>query len=460
MTPSEENAPGETPQPIYRLSRRALLGAAALAGPAMWAGGAQAAARNPNYHPAPSRPPVPWAQVGQANLPPSRPGEDYAPVFHPNGRKLEYRVVDGVKVFHLVAGDVVHEIAPGLKIFCWGYNGGTPGPLIEGAVGDRVRIYVTNRLKEATSVHWHALILPNGMDGVGGVTQPIIEPGQTFVYEFSLPTAGTFMYHSHVDDMVQQALGMTGLFIVHERGARRPDRDFALLLHEWAIEAGAMRPDPLEMTDFNVLTINAKSAPATHPLVASMGDRIRIRIGNLSPMSHHPIHLHGYTFRITETDGGPIPASAQWPETTVLVATGTTRTIEFVADNPGDWFMHCHMTHHMMNQMGHGLVNPVGVDPGQTQQKIQKLLPDYMTMGVDGMDEMAHMKMAVPSNSIPMLGIHGPFNRTSSGGMLTMLKVRDHVEGYDDPGWYEHPAGTVAWLATDEELRRDGIETA
>jgi FtsP/CotA-like multicopper oxidase with cupredoxin domain len=461
-TREDQQEGGQVPTgepPVYRLSRRAMLGAAALGAPALWAARAEAAG-NPNYHPPVSRVPLPWAKLGQANLPPSVPGEDYAPVLQPNVKRLEYKVVDGVKVFHLVTGEFLHEIVPGLQIYCWGFNGGTPGPLIEGAVGDRVRIYVTNGLREATSVHWHALILPNGMDGVGGVTQPIIEPGQTFAYEFILPTAGTFMYHSHVDDMVQQALGMTGMFVVHERGARRPDRDFALLLHEWAIEAGAMRPDPLEMTDFNVLTINAKAAPATHPLIASLGEHVRIRIGNLSPMSHHPIHLHGYTFRVTETDGGPVPASAQWPETTVLVPVGSTRTIEFVADNPGDWLMHCHMTHHMMNQMGHGLENPVGVDPGQTQRKIQRLLPDYMTMGVHGMDEMAHMKMAVPANSIPMLGIHGPFNRTSNGGMLTILKVREQAEGFEDPGWYEHPKGTVAWLATEEELRRDGISTA
>ena len=119
-------------------------------------------------------------------------------------------------------------------------------------------------------------------------------------------------------------------------------------------------------------------------MLAKLGDRVRIRIGNLSAMDHHPIHLHGHAMKVIETDGGPIPEAGQWPETTVLVPVGTTRTVEFIANNPGDWAMHCHMTHHVMNQMGHGLPNIIGINPEQLDEKVRTFLPGYMTMGQDG----------------------------------------------------------------------------
>ena len=270
-------------------------------------------------------------------LPPGQPGRDYRPVVVPNGAKMTWKVVDGVKVFHMVAEEVEHEFAPGIKTHCWGYNGHVHGPAIEVVEGDRVRFYVTNRLPAPTTVHWHGILLPNAMDGVGGLNQKAIQPGETYKYEFTIRQVGMGMYHSHHDEMTQMGLGMTGLFVIHPRRPRGPrvDRDFALMLHEWRVIPGAKRPDPNEMSEFNILTINAKAFPGTDPLVVKKGERVRIRIGNLSAMDHHPIHLHGYQFRITETDGGAIPLSAQWPETTVLVPVGSTRTVEFVADEPG-----------------------------------------------------------------------------------------------------------------------------
>lgn len=392
-------------------------------------------------------------------LPPGRPGRDYKPVNVPNGAKLPWKVVDGVKVFHLVAEEVDHQFAPGLTARCWGYNGRVHGPLIEAVEFDRVRIYVTNRLPEATTVHWHGLLLPNGMDGVGGLTQKAIQPGETFKYEFTIHQSGTNMYHAHHDEMTQMGLGMTGLFITHPRRPRHPavDRDFAILLHEWRIDPGAKRPNPNEMTDFNVLTMNARVFPGTAPLVVRTGDRVRVRIGNLSAMDHHPIHLHGYQFRITETDGGQIAEQAQDTETTVLVPVGSTRTIEFVANEPGDWAFHCHMTHHVMNQMGHGLPNLIGVDPGKLDEQVRKVLPGYMTMGQAGGGDMGDMGMAVPPNSIPMLGGRGKHDYITMGGMFTVLKVRDRLTSYRDPGWYEAPPGTLAMLAAAGDLKRDGI---
>jgi FtsP/CotA-like multicopper oxidase with cupredoxin domain len=381
------------------------------------------------------------------------------PVVTPNGSTLPWRIVDGVKVGHLVAQAVDHEFAPGMRAECWGYNGGTPGPTIEAVEGDRLRIYVTNRLPEPTTVHWHGVLLPNGMDGVAGLNQPVIGVGETFMYEFVARHPGTFMYHPHFDEMTQIALGMAGMLIVHPRRPRGPrvDRDFALMTHEWRLDVGARRPDPNEMTDFNVLTFNSKSFPGTAPLLVGRGERVRIRLGNLSPMDHHPIHIHGVSFKLTATDGGYIPESAQLPETTVLVPVGSTRVIEFVPDEPGDWAMHCHMTHHVMTQMGHGLPPLVGADMSRIDRRMARVLPGYMTMGTRGMGNMAEMEMPIPGNSLPMRGGPGPFGAIDMGGMFTILKVRDDVASADPAGWYAHPANGVAALADPARLRADGI---
>lgn len=399
-------------------------------------------------------------------LEPGRPGRDYTPVITPDGATLPFKIVNGVKVFHLIAEEVEHEFAPGLSATCWGYNGRVHGPTIEAVEGDRVRIYVTNRLIAPTTVHWHGVVLPSGMDGVGGLSQASIDPGETFVYEFTFRQHGTFMYHSHHDEMTQMALGLMGMIVVHPRNPRgpRPDRDYAMMLSTWKIRPGARRPDPNEMSDFNVLTMNAKAYPGTSAMTAELGERVRIRIGNLSAMHHHPIHLHGYAFREVATDGGDIPESAQKPETSVLVPVGATRDIEFIADNPGDWAMHCHMTHHVMNQMGHGFPNMIGVNARNIDRAVGSLLPTYMTMGQDGMGEMGeHIEMghmAVPENSIPMVGAHGPHGYITMGGMFTILKVRDSLPaGGGDPGWYQAPPGTQARAATPAELSRDGIDS-
>lgn len=395
---------------------------------------------------------------------PGRPGQHYQPVITTNGKSLPWKIVDGVKVFHLIAEEVNHEFAPGLKAKCWGYNGSVHGPTIEAVEGDHIRIYVTNRLQAPTTIHWHGVYLPNGMDGVGGLNQKVIREGETFVYEWVVRQHGTFMYHSHHDEMTQIALGLTGMIVFHPRNPSpgyRVDRDYAIMLHEWSVRVGTARPDPNEMTDFNVLTMNGKVFPGTAPLVAKVGDRIRIRFGNLSPMDHHPIHIHGHYWKITATDGGQIPVSAQWPETTVLVPVGATRDVEFVASEPGDWAMHCHMTHHVMNQMGHGIPNMVGLsheDVTQLNQRIRPLLPGYMTMGQEGMHDMGEMQMPWPKNSIPMVGAHGPFDYITMGGMFTLVKVREQLDSYDDPGWYDNPPGTVASKASTEMLKRDGVD--
>ncbi len=459
-----------------KISRRELLGfsAAALGGVTAWVGAAHAkksedySSKGGKRAQQGGRPY--WEKsysggpMGVKWLPPGLPGKAYKPVMVPSGQTLPFKIVDGVKVFHLIAEEVEHAFDSGLRANCWGYNGRVNSTVIEAVEGERIRIYVTNRLPAATSVHWHGIYLPNGMDGVSGLTQPHIKPGETFKYEWTLRQHGTFMYHSHHDSMTQEGMGLIGMLIIHPRNPApeyHVDRDFAILLSEWAIEAGTARPNTVENSDFNILTMNGKCFPSTQPLVCKTGDKVRIRFGNLSQMDHHPIHVHGYHFRITATDGEDIPLSAQWPETTVLVAVGQTRNIEFIADAPGDWGIHCHMTHHIMNQMGHEIPNMVGVKPGDLDETIRPLLPGYMTMGQTGMDmgRMAEI-MPMPANSIPMKGATGPFgDYITMGGMFSILKVRDHLESYDkDPGWYEHPPGTVASKASLSELARDGVD--
>lgn len=359
-----------------------------------------------------------------------------------NGRSLEWRMNNGFKEFHLVAEEIEHEFAPGSKARCWGYNGSTPGPTIEAVEGDRVRILVTNRLPEPTTAHWHGILLPNGMDGIGGLNQPPIMPGETWVYEFTLRQHGTYMYHPHADEMTQLAFGMMGLFIVHPRVPADPpvDRDYAFLLHNWALHPGTYRPDPAVMTEFDLWTFNSKVFPAIEPLLAAQGERVRIRVGNLS-MHNHPIHLHGHRFFVTGSDGGRWPRALWRPEVTEIVGVGQTRDLEFVADNPGDWAVHCHMSHHTMNAMGHALANPVGVSRAGLQQQLRQHLPGVMLMGENGMFEhgehtgMGHIEG--PENTLPMAVGQGPFGSIGMGGMFTTLKVRPGLQGDADPGWYD-----------------------
>ncbi|WP_290884576.1 copper oxidase [Arenimonas sp.] len=367
-----------------------------------------------------------------------------------NGWSLPHRMNGGVKEFHLVAEEFEHEFASGSKAICWGYNGGTPGPTIEAVEGDRVRIFVTNRLREATTIHWHGLLLPSGMDGVGGLNQPQIQPGETFAYEFTLRQHGTHMYHPHADEMVQMAQGMMGLFIIHPREAEAVpvDRDYAFLLHNFALHPGTRRPDPAVMQDFDLWTFNSKVFPAIEPIVARTGERVRIRVGNLS-MWNHPIHLHGVQFEVTGSDGGRWPRGQWRREVTEIVGVGQMRDIEFTAV-AGDWAFHCHMSHHTMGPMGHDIPNTLGVDQSGVEEKIRRMLPGYMAMGENGMAEhqdhtdSGHMKG--PENTLAMMAGKGPFGNIEMGGMFTVVKVRDDIApgDFSDPGWYRNPPGTVA----------------
>ncbi len=384
-------------------------------------------------------------------------GQRYTPVITPNGATLPWKMVDGVKEFRLTAEPVVREFAPGMLAHCWGYNGMTPGPTIEVVEGDRVRFFVTNKLPEHTSIHWHGQRLPNGMDGVGGLTQPHIDPGKTFVYEFTVRRSGTFMYHPHSDEMVQMAMGMMGMFVVHPKNPREHavDRDFCFLLQSWKIEPGTYTPNTVEMLDFNLWSLNSRTFPGIDSMVVRKGDRVRIRIGNLT-MTNHPMHLHGHEFKVACTDGGWVPPTAQWPEVTIDMPVGAVRAVEFIADEEGDWAFHCHKSHHTMGPMGHAIPNMMGVDQGSTVKTIAELFPSYMYMpmgsaGMAEMQDMAAMGMTLPENTLPMMTGEGQYGPIEMGGMFTTLKVRPDTPPASrqllaaDPGDYQHPKGTVAF---------------
>ncbi|HEY9282091.1 MAG TPA: copper oxidase, partial [Pyrinomonadaceae bacterium] len=294
------------------------------------------------------------------------------PVETPDVAKLPWTMENGVKVFRLTAEVVETELIPGKKMFAWGYNGSVPGPTVEVNEGDRVRFVFHNRLPEATAMHWHGLEVPMEMDGVPFMPHPPVEPGGTFTFEFTLRQNGTFFYHSHM--AMQEMMGMIGLFIVHPRRPHAPrvDKDFGLVLQEWALLPNNPVPNTLAM-EFNWLTINGKAGPATTPMIVRQGERVRIRMVNLG-MDHHPMHIHGNQFYVTGTEGGRAPESTWFPHNTVLVGVAQARDVEFDAVHAGDWMLHCHLPHHMMNQMvsmvgpmshaGHGAQTGKGMEEG------------------------------------------------------------------------------------------------
>ncbi len=257
---------------------------------------------------------------------------------------------DGVKVFRLTTGVVRWSILPGVEVGAYAYNGQVPGPLLRVTAGDRVRVHVKNDLPEPTSVHWHGVRVPNDQDGAIGVTQPGIAPGASWTYEFTVPDPGTFFYHTHAEADRQQPLGLYGALVVDPKGPRRPyAREAIVLLGEWTVRDGQTYPAmDLDGMRPNYFTFNGKSFPSTETLRVKVGERVRLRLVG-SGQFVHPIHLHGQPFEIVETDGNPVPAGARWRKDTVLVGPGERYDVEFAAERPGRWLLHCHINHHTTN---------------------------------------------------------------------------------------------------------------
>ena len=280
-------------------------------------------------------------------------------VITPGIKDLPYCTRNGRKFFTLVAEEIVWELLDGIRIKAWGYNGSTPGPTIHVFPGDEVTFRVINHLPVRTSVHWHGLEVPNAMDGVPPIEpSPYIYPGEYFDYRFKIENPpGTYLYHSHVEVSIQDNAGLFGGLIVEDpRDQNRSNYvDYLCILQEWAINQlpwGNITPGLYDLSfirpRFNFFTINGHCYPDTLPLQVRYGDTVKVRFGNIQ-MHHHPIHLHGHQFRVVGADGFPIQESAQICKNTILVASGETWDISFLANNPGIWPMHCHMPHHVTN---------------------------------------------------------------------------------------------------------------
>jgi hypothetical protein len=394
----------------------------------------------------------------------------------------------GVKEFHLIAEPVKQELVPGKVVDLWGYNGSSPGPTIQINQGDRVRIIVDNHLPEPTSMHWHGFEIPFAMDGAPGSSQDPIAPGGRFVYEFTLHQAGTFFYHSHM--AMQEMMGMIGAFIMHPKEAYDPpvDQDYALILQEYAVLPNNPVPNSMNM-EFNWLTLNGKSGPATTPLLVRLNDRVRLRFINLG-MDHHPIHLHGHTFVITGSEAGRQPQAAWGPKNTALVGVAEACDVEFVANNPGDWMIHCHLPHHMMNQMS-SMVGPMtrrgGVAAGLGMEEGMGIPRGHATgeqngpslgrgMGVGSTDEkatsdgatsmsssmtgMQHEGMEMEgdiskdANSVPGF----PQDAFMEGPAMAMDKMVDKPENYGlRSGWSGYMQGMMTFVRVLEPEKYDKI---
>jgi manganese oxidase len=249
---------------------------------------------------------------------------------------LAPRIEKGVKVYDLVTSVVQWEVEQGKRVEAWAYNGVVPGPQIRVKEGDRVRINVKNELPESTSVHFHGLEVPNDQDGVPFITQPPIKPGASYTYEFTVPNSGSHMYHSHHNAAMQVGKGLLGAFIVEpktKRAIENVDVDYVMILND----------------GYHGFTLNGKGFPATEPIVAKVGQKLRIRYMN-EGMMIHPMHLHGMHMTVIDKDGWPQPAP--WKCDTLNIAPGERWDVIVDCNNPGTWAFHCHILTHAESQHG------------------------------------------------------------------------------------------------------------
>lgn len=267
------------------------------------------------------------------------------------GQPLTYHMEGDVKVFELTSKPVIWPITQDVSVTAWTYNGTVPGPMIRVIEGDKVRIVLKNELPEPTTIHWHGIAVPNAMDGIPDVTQKPIQPGETFTYEFTAQPAGTYMYHSHYEGDVQVSAGLYAPFIIDPKvpPVKKPDIDVNLMISEWLVKNGkTFAAMPMAGMEPNYFTINGKSFPDTETINVKKGQLVRIRLTGIGQFVH-PIHLHGVPFKIVATDGHPVPEAAQLTKDTVLVSPGERYDIEFIATEPGQWMLHCHILHHTTN---------------------------------------------------------------------------------------------------------------
>ncbi len=264
--------------------------------------------------------------------------------------------------YDLVVQQAEWELVSGVMVNAITYNGITPGPTIRVTEGDTLRVTVRNEIDQDTSIHWHGLHVPNAMDGVPGVTQDPIRPGETFTYEFMAPHAGTFMYHPHINSVAQIDNGLYGLLVIDPQrpDGLRYDKEFSMVLGAWMVDMAMEESGGMAM-DYNYFTINGKAFPDVAPWMVKEGDRVRVRLVNISNMAH-PFHMHGTDFKVIAKDGEPVAIPNQQWMNTLSIDAGETYDIAFIADNPGNWVFHCHELHHTEND---------GMEPGGLIQLIK-----------------------------------------------------------------------------------------
>jgi manganese oxidase len=261
---------------------------------------------------------------------------------------------DGTKRFELTAEIIDWEVAPGEIVEGWAYNGQIPGPLIQTDPGDKVEVVVTNNLPMGTDVHWHGLILPNSQDGVAPLTQDLIEPGESFTYEFVTEEAAVNMYHPHHHAQMKVPNGMWGVFLVGD--LPMPEGGSTI--------GGVTLPDdmsidqvvPMVVNDAGSIgmSLNGKSFPATAPIVAKQGDNVLIHYYN-EGYQIHPMHLHGMPQLVVAKDGYPLD-QPYWADT-VNVAPGERYSVVVPAEHAGVWAFHCHILTHAESDEGmYGMV--------------------------------------------------------------------------------------------------------
>jgi len=314
-----------------------------------------ASAQTGHRHPAPQPAPQPAAPAaGHQHHAPATGAAPMASADARGGRPLASRMVDGVRECELGVGAVQWHILPSVMVTALAYDGQVPGPTIRAKPGDKIRIIVTNRLDEPTTVHWHGIDVPFDQDGVPGMSHPPIAPGATHTYAFTVPdTPGTYFYHSHTHADRQQALGLYGAFIIEDTKALPYAREFILHLGEWRVEANGSTQPAMQMEGMlpTHFTFNGKAFPSTETIKAKVGDRLLFRVIG-SGQFVHPIHLHGAPFTIVATDGHPVPEAARLTKDTVLVGPGERYDLEWTPTRPGKWMVHCHINHHTTNHDG------------------------------------------------------------------------------------------------------------
>jgi hypothetical protein len=286
-------------------------------------------------------------------------------------RELVSHIEDGVRVFDLDTSVIRWTILPGITVNAYAFNGQVPGPRIRFRQGDRVRINVTNRLPESTTVHWHGLILPNIMDGPAHITQePIATGGGLYRYEFTAVQSGTYLYHSHDHVDRQQALGLYGALIidpVEPDPSLEADHEYTVLLQEWLMREGLTYPAmPMDGGQPNYFTINGRAYPATDTIPMRVGETLKVRFIGSNNGVIHPMHIHGGPFQVVAVDGNTLPPSARYEADTVNVGPGQRYDVIWTARSPGKWLIHCHIGHHTTNnnvetQGGGGLMTVIDV---------------------------------------------------------------------------------------------------